>query len=397
MKTHSLRSFSLLSTAALSLSLLLACGSTATNNTSGNDAGTNDAGTDSGTSGERPVSQCAALKVATERGTYESPTFVENTKREFALRAQYKKLSDRMKEAEADPKTKPATLAELTTLWAEGSPSLKSVTSQPIAARVEVALQEFVDAQGQSYAPADPPPATGGKFGKYLFNAKGVDLRQQVEKLLYGALFFREAQTIAQGPLNGAAVDQILALFGGNPALLGDDKAMANADVLAALYSERRDKKDAKNPGLYLRFRSAAIRTQAAASSPEENCKSDAKEGVAEMFSLWEQSVDATCIYYMLDSTAKFDSPDDTTRGDALHAYGEVIAFLEGFTDAKGKKTPAQITEALQNLKAAPAVEGYKVLLSPGTVAATFRKTIDQLAQIHAFSSTDVEGFRVNN
>jgi hypothetical protein len=396
MNTLSLRSLSLFPTAALGLSLLLACGSTAAN-TSSNDAGTSDAGTDSGTSGDKPISQCAATKVAMDRGTYESPTFVDNTKREFALRAQYKKLSDRMKEAEADPKTKPATLPELTTLWTEGSPSLKSVTSQAVAVRVEIALQEFVDAQGQTYAPADPPPATGGKFGKYLFNAKGIDLRQQVEKLLFGALFFREAQTIAQGPINGAAVDQVLALFGGNPALLGDDKAMANADVLAALYSERRDKKDTKNPGLYLRFRSAAIRTQATASSTEEGCQREAKEGVAEMLSLWEQAIDATCIYYMLDSTAKFDSPDDATRGDALHAYGEVIAFLEGFSEAKGKKTPAQINEALQNLKAAPAVEGYKVLLSPGTVAATFRKTIDQLAQIHAFSSAEVEGFRVNN
>jgi hypothetical protein len=301
-----------------------------------------------------------------------------------------------MKAAEKDPTASRVALNELTTLFGSGEPSLRGSTTAPMVERVELAMGEFVDAQGKSFVLSDPPPATGGKYGDYIYNAKGIDLRQQVEKLLYGALFFRTASSLLAGPASVAQVDKILALFGANPALLGDDKAPENADLLAALYAERRDKKDASKPGIYLRFKAAAIRAQDRAARTDAACQSEAQLDVKEMMNLWEQAIDATCIYYMKDAAPKFDSADDVVRSSGFHAYGEVVAFLEGFKGLTAKKTDADIQQGLTLIEYAPEVRSYSVFLKPAMVTQTFQPLIDSLAKIHQFTADDLATFGKN-
>jgi hypothetical protein len=350
-------------------------------------------GVDSG-SGSDAGDQCS-----TSSTMYDGASFEANAKDELALRPLYGALSQLLKDGEAG--TKAPTAAELRALFDAGAPSLRSLTAPGFAADVDALVDSFAASVGQTYTPSATLPATGGVYGPYIFTKNGVDIRQAIEKGLFGALFYRSAVEIAaKSDFAASDVDRLLALFGAHPRFPGDDKDATNPDVLSAIYAERRDKKDANAPGPYLKFRNAAVRAQFAATKGAA-CQSEQRKAVAEMLRNWELALAGTLVFYMNDAGPKLDGADATKWPAALHGYGEVIAFVDGMRFApSGNRVmqDAQIGEFLTLLRAPTkaTAEAYIFATGQGIASIEFGKSISKLVTVYGFNGSDIETFKTN-
>jgi type II secretory pathway pseudopilin PulG len=379
------------------LGLLAACSSSETPPAAQPDAG---AVTDAGnTSDAQPVPEAGTDAGSCYAGeAYDGAGFATNAAAELRLRTQYATFTQLMKDVEAGTKT--ATAAEMRALFDAGAPSLRSITAPAIASLIDAVLTEYEAVAGLSYTPSEPPPATGGKYGAYLYSKDGVDLRQQVEKTMYGASFYRAAADIMAKTVTEADIDRLVALFGAHPSFPGSDSDPTNPDKLAATYAERRDRKDAAKPGIYLRFKDAATRAQVAVRRGA-SCASALQSALGDMRQAWEQSIFATNIFYLNDAGTKLDAADTSKWSAALHAYGEVLAFTEGFRhvpQAYRKVTDAQIDSMLTTLRMPPGgtPKAYTFALGTGDSAATFTRVISATVTVYGFTADDVETFKTN-
>lgn len=350
--------------------------------------------TDAGPESDAGMSACM-LGTAS---SYDGAAFETNAKDELALRPLFTAFSQLMKDAEAG--TKAPTASEVRALFDAGSPSLRSLTAPGFAAEVDTLIDAFGASVGQTYVPSATLPATGGKYGAYIFGTNGIDLRQAIEKGLFGALFYRRAAEIMAGEVKPADIDRLVALFGAHPRFPGDDKDATNPDVLSATYSERRDKKDASNPGPYLKFKAAAIKAQLA-SRQGAVCKPELAEALTELKKSWERSLAGTLVYYLNDAGPKLDAADTAVWPAALHSYGEVIAFIDGFrfTPAADRIVQdAQIAEMLTLLKAPTkaTAQCYAFATGQGIASTEFTKVLSKLVTTYGFSANEVETFKTN-
>ncbi|HEU4412644.1 MAG TPA: hypothetical protein VFS43_45795 [Polyangiaceae bacterium] len=345
---------------------------------------------------------------------YDGTNFATNAAAEIAVVAQLKALSDRMKSSE-DNNT-PATAAELTTLFDGGTPTLRSVTTAYFAGKLaggaDTLFGEFEEAATANAAapgtwvPANPPApgSEGGKLSTWIFNERGVDLRQVTEKGLYGAALYNHALALTKGTVTAATVDKLVAIFGARPALPGDSAAEAgdNADRFAAQYAERRSPKDAttKAPvsGPYFEIKKALIAAQADAVKGA-GCEADLAAQLTTFRQQWERSNYATVIYYMNDAATKLASTDPAQQAAGLHSYGEAIGFVSGFKGvaADGRTiTDVQIDALLAKLKAPDAgpVESYLFYTDAAVHSAALGEVIADVTTIYGFSNAEVESFK---
>jgi hypothetical protein len=338
--------------------------------------------------------------------TYDGAGFETNAKTELAVIGQLKALNQKMrdaeetKDAEGNLTVKP-TKAELVALFEAGSPSLKAVSTSYYAGYVDGVFDAFEKAAGKKAVPTDPPAGDGGLYSKWIFDAKGRDLRQHMEKGMLGAALFHHATKVVGAATGAADVDKVIAIFGAHPSFPGDDKAAMNPDVLSAQYAERRDPKDPANPGHYLKFKAAAIKAQAAAAKGDV-CKAEFTGALKQMLTEWELSHVATVVYYMNDAAKKLSTEPATeeTLGAGLHGYGEGVSFLHGFkelpADAR-KISDAQIDELLTLLNSTPGSEtSYKLLSETGTETPKLLQALQKVAEIYGFSAQQIEGYKTN-
>lgn len=345
---------------------------------------------------------------ATLPAAYDGTNFATNAAAELAVVGQLKALTDEMKASEAS--NAPAPEATLKGLFDAGAPSLRAVTTPYFAAKVDARLAAFAAIPaGSTWAPPVAPAtdATPGKLGDWLFDARGVDLRQAVEKGLYGAALYHHALTLINGAVTPATIDKLVAIFGAKPALVGDsDAAVAldNADRFSAQYAERRSPKDAtsKAPasGPYFEIKRALIAAQADAVKGV-GCEADLAAQLTTFRQQWERSNYATVVYYMNDAATKLGSTDAAVRAAGLHSYGEALGFVDGFkaTPAAGRTiTDAQIDELLAKLKAPAAgpVDSYLFYTNAADHAVALSEVTAQIATIYGFGNAEVESFRTN-
>ncbi len=166
--------------------------------------------------------------------SYDGAQFATNAATELDVKARFKAFLQPMKDAELNVSLKP-TAAQLGQLLDAGTPSLRAQTSAGYAQPISGYLAEFEAAAGLKWQPGPTPMGPGGIYGKYIFNARGTDLRQIIEKGMFGAMFYHQAQTLLRGPLTPATVDRALALFGAPPSFPADDKATPSPDDLMAV------------------------------------------------------------------------------------------------------------------------------------------------------------------
>jgi hypothetical protein len=356
--------------------------------------------TDSATTPDGQTSSCG-LVVPT---TYESANFATNTAAEAEMRTRLGALNTAMRNAEADLTITP-TAAELKALFDAGTPSLRTLTTPYYAEKVDGFLEAFEAAAGKEWTPVDPPAGDGGRYGSWIFTPTGIDLRQQVEKGLFAAMFYRHILTLLDGPITEVTIDRLVAAYGTTPAFpkndLGPtaDGGVAAPDALTALYAKRREPRDA-TAGLYTNIKRALITAKAAVARGAE-CNADRDAALATFKLEYERALAATCINYLQGAATKMGaaSPTQADLASALHAHGEAVAFMHGFRTlpANGRKiTDAQIDDYLSTLNApanAPAT-AHRFVTDTGLELAKLTQAINKLAQIYGFSSQEVAGFR---
>lgn len=323
--------------------------------------------------------------------TYDGASFATNTVEERALVAKVDALSKLMRDVEAG--TGVVTPEGLTAAFEDGPKAAMTAYYVP---RVEATLATYAAEHAKVYTPSEPPPVEGGKLGKYVVDARAVDLRQMVDKGMHGAVFFHRALALAAAGVDGKALDRILALYGANPAFPNNPDAATSPDLWGAKYAAQRDAKDPSKPGLYVATKNAFLRAQTAikAGAP---CTADRDAAVAEIFALWEKSQIATAVFYVHDTIAKIASA--APAADTVHALTEGIGLVEGFRMLPAgttKATTATIDAALEAMLApvggAPTV--YTTVTDGAGAAAKLQGALAKVAAIEGFSDAEVASFK---
>lgn len=342
---------------------------------------------------------------------YESANFATHAAIELGIRSQLTAFMQPMKDAEASLAATPsaATLRAGFDAAASPAPSLRAITTPYFAGRVDAWLDAFSAAAGKSWTPAEPPVGSGGKFESYIYTERGTDIRQSIEKGLFGAMLYNHALTILRSPLTAASVDRLIAIYGAHPSFPRNDKAATQdggapfPDVLVALYAKRRDAGQTSAPGSYLRMKQAFI-TMKAAIDRGSACDAERDGAVALFKREWERVLFSTAVFYLNDVITKLSaaSPTSADMANALHGFSEAAAFMHGFRGLPqdGRvATDAQIDGVLDTLGANPAgtVQTYKLAVDPSAELPKVLQAIQQIATIEGFSAQEMAAFKVNN
>ncbi|MBL8613250.1 MAG: hypothetical protein JNL38_38270 [Myxococcales bacterium] len=347
---------------------------------------------------DAPASTCGIV-IPT---TYDSPQYDQNAADELALRARFDALTQPMKDIEsalADAGAPPAlTAAQLRALDIAGTPNLKGVTTASYQAKVDAWFDDYEAGLGAgAYTPADPP-TTGGSYGKYIMNARGVDLRQAIEKGLYVAAFYNHAlAAVAAGAPTEATVDKLVAAWGAHPSFQNNQNATQNKDVNSAGYAARRDSKDPLKPGPYQRGKAALIKAKASIAAGAK-CNADRDAALKAFFAEWEKATYATVVFYYADIVAKLSvgSPD---YPGILHSWGESLGFVAGFKGLPQDKriiTDAQIDALLAKTYGADPIQGYKLVTASIEAAGKLTSATADIKAIYGFSDAEMESFKKN-
>jgi CxxC motif-containing protein (DUF1111 family) len=362
------------------------------------------AGSPAGGAGGAATTTCGAPLPA----AYDGTNFAANAADELAVVDGLKALTDAMKAGETN--NDPPELPALQALFNTTESPLGKATTAYYAGRVNTWLATFAAIPaGSTWAPPQPPAtdATPGKLVDWIFDQRGLDLRQVVEKGLYGAALYNRALGLTGGAdKSPALVDKLVALFGARPAMPGDsDAAVAgeSADRFSAQYAERRSPKDpaTKAPvsGPYFEIKRALIAAQADAVKGA-GCENDLAAQLTTFRQQWERSNFATVVFYMYDADKKLIDPAQQAAG--LHSYGEAVGFVHGFRQlpAEGRViTDAQLDQILTTLKA-PAegqVDSYLFFTDEAANRPALLEVVKQLKTIYGFSDAEIEAFKTNN
>jgi hypothetical protein len=332
---------------------------------------------------------------------YDGVGYDANVAVELDIIARFNAFMLPMKDAEASASVT-VTADELKALFDAGTPSLRSLTSSYYAGKIDVWLGAFADATGQSWAPSEPPSATGGIYEKWIFDERGTDLRQAIEKGMFGASHYAHALAITTDAPDAATIDRVLSIYGAHPSFPHDDKALENPDQFSATYAKRRDDKSDPEPGFYRKLKASFItaRTTAAAG---DDCVAERDSAVAAIKSDWEKMLFATVIYYSNDGIKKLtvDPPTDADLAAGLHSIGEATGFVHGFRQldaTKNQITDAQIDEllVLLNAPASGPVDTYKFATDTASEIGKLQQVIAKVQSIYGFSDAEVDKFKLN-
>jgi hypothetical protein len=365
-----------------------------------------------GAGGEGVGGGAAACNV-TPAASYDGSNFATNAAGPLDMRARLSALNAAMLAAEQNLAVQP-TEAELDALYDAGSPSLRTLTSPYYAGIVDGVFTRFAAAAGKTWAPAVTPVAPGGKYGNYIFDERGLDLRQIVEKGLFEALFYRRFAQLAEEDLDAAKLDELLGLFGAHPDFPGVSEGspvVANPDRIAAQYLERRSQKnpadpsqplDPANPGPYFRAKADFIFAQTALAEGSPECVAAAEQAVLRIRNEWERGIAATLIYYFNAAAVNLgaDNATEVQLANGLHGYGEGVAFVWGFRElppAHRTITDAQIDALLAKVKSpvgAPST-AFELVTDSSTIAVLVEGIAD-LKALYGFSDAEVELFKTN-
>lgn len=333
---------------------------------------------------------------------YPTGTFEPNTVNEKLLLSKLAALNTAMASVETDP-AKTVSLPELEALFSVGADSLKAKTTAYYAAQVEGTngvLGQYAAASGSL---GFMPGMTAGLWGTWIFNANGVDLRQQTDKGFMAAVQYKHLTELSRkAPVTPADVDGMVAIMNLTPAFPYDTPT----DVGAAKYASRRSNRT--NPdNLYLTIKYASIRARAAAAKPVE-CAADLASALATLRGAWEKALVTTTLFYAADTKKKLAAAaTDADRAAALHALGEGIGFIHGFKGLPAQDriiTDAQIDSVLAELFAlAPGtpVTGLSVatphrFLSDIALPPRLDTAVALIKAVYGFTDAEVEGFKVN-
>jgi hypothetical protein len=333
---------------------------------------------------------------------YDGSSFNTDAATQLDLRSRLNALVDEAKRGRNAANT--VEFADLQSLYTAGEPSVQAATNAYYRTRLEGAsgwLAELAKASGNTYTPGTPS-GEGGVFGGYLFDENGMELEQLIEKGLFGAMNYYQAQQLLRTP-TPANLNRALALYGAHPSFPNTTTA-ANADFpdahMANYAARRSDRNDANS--LYNRVKRAFITAQAAMAAG--NAYDTERDAALDDLRLnWEKVNAATIINYChsVITTMSNTAPTDAQKGNALHAYGEAVGFMHGWRNLPADSkliTDDQIEEVLALLRAEPGQTplSYVFIIEPVINLPRLQQVISRLQQIYGFSNAEIESFRNN-
>lgn len=333
---------------------------------------------------------------------YDGTNFAANTATENAVLTQLIALTDEAKKGRTAANS--VASSELLSLYEAGNPSLSSVTSnyyKGILTQSGGWFDVLAAASGKTWNPGDA--TNGGVYGGYLFNGKGVEPEQIIEKGLFQAALYNHAVNLTNGALDATTADKLVAIFGAKPAFANSGStnvAVENRDRAVANYGARRDKNDGN--GLYTQIKTAFITLQAAIKAGSDY-NEERDKAIADIQLLWEKIIAGTVINYCHSPIEKLSAtnPTDADKAAALHAIGEGIGFIHGFktiNTGKRKITDAQIDEILTlfNAPASGEANTYRFATEPTAELNKLQEVITKLKGIYGFSDAEIEDFKSN-
>ncbi|MCU0673617.1 MAG: DUF4856 domain-containing protein [Myxococcota bacterium] len=356
------------------------------------DAGTDtDAGVDAG-----PPPGCPPLD------EYPTEGFETRAAAELEAVTRFAAINARMREAEMSLDVRP-TAEELGALFDAGDPSTRELTSTYYAGLIDDWFDSFAEAAGQTYVPSEPPPANGGVWVSWIYDARGVDLRQAYEKGGFGASHYRTAAALLAADRSPEAIDRALALYGAHASFQHSDAAdNPLRDRFTAVYAKRRDDRTSDTAGLYRLIQGHFLAARGAAEVGEA-CNAVRDAAATNILREWERILFATVIYYANAARDQLGglAPTDMQLSAALHGIGEAVGFVHGFRTLDNPEriiTDAQIDELLTLLNSEPGepVNVYRFVTDPGGELPKLQTVIDRIAEIYGFTDSQVTSFYTN-
>ena len=334
--------------------------------------------------------------------TYEANNYFSDALEEISLRNKLNALVNEVKKGRID--TNQLSSDNLNALFTTGDPSLNMRTTayyQTLLTENNGWFAEVAKASGSRYTPG-APVGEGGVYGDYLFDENGLEIEQLIEKGLFGAMSYFQAQSLLNTP-SVSNLNKALYLFGAHPSFPNTSNASKTEfpDVHMATYAARRsDINDANS--LYNQIRNNFIKAQAAITQGE-SFQSDRDAALSGIKQSWEKVNAATIINYChsVIGTMSSTDPTDAQKANALHAYGECVGFMHGWRQLPANSkiiTDDQIDQVLELLLAAPnqIPQSYKFITEPATQLPRLQQVISTLQSIYGFTGAEIESFKNN-
>jgi hypothetical protein len=344
---------------------------------------------------------CNKSKLPLEFPTqYDGSNFVANTYDQYALRLQYNAL---VNEAQKGRDSGVVVLySDLSNLFNIGNPSLKNSASAYFATQMDTTLgwlKDLAQSSGLKYIPGTSS-TKGGFYHGYLFNEKGLELQQLIEKGLLNASFFHTATQLMSDGVTLEESDQILALFGAHPDFpntptLGKAN---NPDELMAKYAAQRDQNN--QTGFYSAIKEAFIRLQTSIKAGNKY-QQDQEKAAKDICLLWEKISYATVIHSCQKFTQIMSQSfvQENDRAKALHHYAEAVGLIYGWrTLNKSYKrfSDPEIDLLLSQLRVAPNVQAqsYLFIVDPYNAFPNIYQVEQAIQTKFQFTQKEMEDFK---
>ena len=290
-----------------------------------------------------------------------------NTVAEQQLVANIKKLNDTMTAAENEKPIPPETMIApvkvereaLELLFTEGENSIKKATSPYYSGQIEGDTGLLAQYAAVSNDERFAAGMQGGLWNTYIFNANGLDLRQQVDKGLMSAAQYKHmAELSLKTGITPADIDRMLAVMGGNPAF----PANVTDEMSVAKYAVRRSVLTDPN-SVYNQIKEGSLKARAASANPTV-CAAELSAALTQIRKAWEKTLVTTTLFYANDAKSKLAQTGPAQKESGLHSIGEGFAFVHGFKalDQKLRTISDEdidvILRALGNMEAGTPVSG---------------------------------------
>ncbi len=331
---------------------------------------------------------------------YDGSNFVASTYDQYALRLQYNAL---VNEAQKGRDSGVVVLySDLSNLFNTGNPSLKNSASAYFATQMDTTLgwlKDLAQSSGLKYIPGTSSNK-GGVYHGYLFNERGLELQQLIEKGLLSATFFHTATQLMSDGVTLEESDQILALFGAHPDFpntptLGKAN---NPDELMAKYAAQRDQND--QTGFYSDIKAAFIRLQTSVKAGNKY-QQDQEKAAKDICLLWEKISYATVVHSCQKFTQIMSKSfvQENDRAKALHHYAEAVGLIYGWrTLNKSYKrvSDLEIDSLLSQLRVAPNMQAqsYLFIVDPYNAFPNIYQVEQAIQTKFQFTQKEMEDFK---
>jgi hypothetical protein len=345
--------------------------------------------------------------------SYDSTSFKANTTKEAALKTDFTNFINKVKKARIS--SYKLTENNLNSLFTS---RLQIATTSYYNAQIDIYIPEIAKASGNLYDYGKDTLTNGGVFGigssAYLFDEKGLEIEQLLDKGLFAACLYNQALPFFKSNnLTSSDVDKLLSLYGAYPTFPNTPTASKtpNPDVFFANYAARRSDINDEN-SIYIQIKKSFINLKNLTINPSANSSAIENEKTAIRRNM-EKVLAGTIINYIYAIEKNLnlykDNAADNTKSlptisqtaAAMHAYGECVGFVWGLKNIDPTyKTISEsdITYILNELRTA-SFNSHSAYLIDKLYADGLNRVGNvksKLKSIYSFSDADMESLKNN-